>query len=359
MRLCSHAVPRRARRSRTNSLGRLWLARGRSDGARFCRESAALLRAATGGMLAFALAGVGQAARRQGSPKWRAEAVASGERRGHKGFAVELELARAWSAAASGDSRVRASSREASALASLADSTLCGARAARALSAGRPCRRRTALGRLPARSTGRSPQARPRTAASLVAATGPAYSRSRNASPRRTRCSGAEAADARPRTHRPRAGSRAPTRPSSAALADEVRRGEAPTCSPRGRPVDLTPREREIALLAAACPAAAQIADRLVTPCAPSTTICRRLPQARRHATPGPAPRSRGSMGPRRGDARLSRGGRSRPTSDSPPRPGSLMEAKGGSPSNGILNVDRARLAGRLGISSMGRGRRA
>ena len=71
-------------------------------------------------MLAFALAGVVQAAAQAGEPEAARGALAEMERTplGHKGFAVELELARAWSAAASGEiSRARALAREAAALA--------------------------------------------------------------------------------------------------------------------------------------------------------------------------------------------------------------------------------------------------
>ncbi|MGH3995184.1 MAG: hypothetical protein ACRDSN_22305, partial [Pseudonocardiaceae bacterium] len=105
-----------------NSLGLIWLARGRVRTAlRFCRESAALLRDGDAvGMLAFAFAGVGQAAAQAGEPDAARGALAEMERTplGHKGFAVELELARAWSAAASGElSRARELAREAFALA--------------------------------------------------------------------------------------------------------------------------------------------------------------------------------------------------------------------------------------------------
>jgi DNA-binding CsgD family transcriptional regulator len=101
-----------------NSLGLIWLARGRVRTAlRFCRESAALLRDGDAvGMLAFALAGVAQAAAQAGEPRAAREAVAELERTplGHKGFAVELGLARAWTAAASGElTRARGLAREA------------------------------------------------------------------------------------------------------------------------------------------------------------------------------------------------------------------------------------------------------
>ena len=71
-------------------------------------------------MLAFALAGIGQAAAQAGEPDAARAAVAEMERTplGHKGFAIELALARAWSAAAGGElTRARALAREAAALA--------------------------------------------------------------------------------------------------------------------------------------------------------------------------------------------------------------------------------------------------
>jgi len=105
-----------------NMLGVIWLARGRVRTAlRFCRESAALLRDGDApGMLAFALAGIDQAAAQAGEPATARAAIAEMARTplGHKGFAVELELARAWSAAASGElSRARVLAREAAAFA--------------------------------------------------------------------------------------------------------------------------------------------------------------------------------------------------------------------------------------------------
>ena len=89
-----------------NSLGLIWLARGRVMTAlRLCRESAALLRDADPvGMLAFALAGVGQAAAQAGHAEAARDAVVELERTplGHEAWAPELDLARAWSAAAGG-----------------------------------------------------------------------------------------------------------------------------------------------------------------------------------------------------------------------------------------------------------------
>ena len=105
-----------------NMLGLIWLARGRvATALRLCRESAALLRDGDAvGMLAFALAGVAQAAAQAGDAGAARAAVAELDRTplGHKGFAAELGLARAWSAAASGElSRARALARDAAAAA--------------------------------------------------------------------------------------------------------------------------------------------------------------------------------------------------------------------------------------------------
>jgi hypothetical protein len=63
-------------------LGLIWLARGRVRTAlRFCRESAALLRDGDAvGMLALALAGVGQAAAQAGEPDAARAAVREMER---------------------------------------------------------------------------------------------------------------------------------------------------------------------------------------------------------------------------------------------------------------------------------------
>jgi DNA-binding CsgD family transcriptional regulator len=89
------------------SLGLIWLARGRvATALRLCRESAALLRDTDPvGMLAFALGGVAQAAAQAGDGDAAAAAVAELERTalGHKAFAVEAALGRAWAAAAMGE----------------------------------------------------------------------------------------------------------------------------------------------------------------------------------------------------------------------------------------------------------------
>ena len=114
----------RARRSapaiavEANMLGLTWLARGRvATALRLCRESAALLRDGDAvGMLAFALAGVAQAAAQAGDAAAARAAVAESDRTplGRRASRSSSALARAWSAAASGElSGARALAREA------------------------------------------------------------------------------------------------------------------------------------------------------------------------------------------------------------------------------------------------------
>ena len=130
-----------------NSLGLIWLARGRVRTAlRLCRESAALLRDGDGvGMLAFALAGVVQAASQAAEVDAANAALAEMERTplGHKGFSVDLELARVWSAAAKASSRGRRRTRARRPRSHWPrPGRLRGPRAARAVPVGRPDRRR-------------------------------------------------------------------------------------------------------------------------------------------------------------------------------------------------------------------------
>ncbi len=99
------------------ALGYVWLSRGRARTAeRRLRECAALLRDADPvGMLTWSLAGVAQSAAQAGDVSAAREALDEMERRplGHKGFASELGLARAWTAAVAGElSRARDHARE-------------------------------------------------------------------------------------------------------------------------------------------------------------------------------------------------------------------------------------------------------
>ena len=100
------------------TVGTMWLARGRVRTAlRWFREAAALLRDGDAvRMLPWAVAGVAQAAAQAGEAEVARAAVdeLAGLRLGHKGFEVELGLARAWAAAAAGElSRARELAREA------------------------------------------------------------------------------------------------------------------------------------------------------------------------------------------------------------------------------------------------------
>ncbi len=256
-----------------NSLGLIWLARGRVRTAlRFCRESAALLRDGDGvGMLAFALAGVGQAAAQAGEPEAAREAVAEMEHTplGHKGFAFELELARAWSAAASGElSRARELASEASAL---AQSRGQHAYAVRALHErcrlGDPAGAAPELARLAGTVDGPFAANAAAQAAALVAGDGAGLLEvAERFAAADALLVAAEAADAAAAAHR------ATGRLSSARVADaraafwltKCEGARPPTMLAAPEAVDLTPREREIALLAAAGSSSREIADRLV-----------------------------------------------------------------------------------------------
>jgi tetratricopeptide (TPR) repeat protein len=206
-----------------NSLGLIWLARGRVQTAlRFCRESAALLRDGDGaGMLAFALASVAQAAAQAGEPEAARAALAEMERTplGHKGFAGELELARAWTAAASGElSRAREHARGAAALARERGQHAYAARAMHELCRlGDPAAAAPELARLAGASPDDLAAALPPTPRRWSPTTAPRCSTPPSASPRPTLCSW------RPRRRTPRppptatpAGTRAPAPPPRA-----------------------------------------------------------------------------------------------------------------------------------------------
>jgi DNA-binding CsgD family transcriptional regulator len=256
-----------------NSLGLIWLARGRVRTAlRFCRESAALLRDGDGvGMLAFALAGVVQAAGQAGEPEAARDALSEMERTalGHKGFQVELELARAWSAAVSGElSRARALASEASALAGSRGQDAYAVRALHELCRlGDPAGAAPELARLAGRVEGPFAPTAAAHAEALVAGDGAALLEvAERFAAAEALLVAAEAADAAATAHRD-AG-----RPSSARVAaaraalwlTKCEGARPPTMLAAPQAVDLTPREREIALLAAAGASSREIADRLV-----------------------------------------------------------------------------------------------
>jgi DNA-binding CsgD family transcriptional regulator len=273
MRSCCREGPRRPRRSRRTPRGLIWLARGRVRTAlRFCRESAALLRDGDAvGMLAFALAGVAQAAAQAGDADAARAAVTEMERTplGHKGFAVELELARAWSAAAGGElSAATALARRA---AELARSRGQDANAVRALHElcrlGDPAAAAPELGRLAGGLDGPFAPAAAAHAGALAAGDGETLlDVAERFAAADALLVAAEAAHAAAAAHRD-AGRPSSARGAAARAALWLTKCEdARPSTMLGAPeaADLTPREREIALLAAAGASSRDIADRLV-----------------------------------------------------------------------------------------------
>jgi len=255
------------------SQGLIWLARGRVQRAqRFCREGAALLRDgdAVGG-LAFALAGVAQAAAQAGDGAAATEALTEMDRTplGHKGWAVELQLARAWTAAVTGElSAARGHAREAADFAVERGQYAYAVRALHAL-----CRLGDAataapeLTRLATQVDGPFAAIAAAYAQALVADDGAALA---DAAERLAGIDAllvaAEAADAAARAHA------AAGRDDSARLAaarsavwlDQCEGARPPTLLAAPEAAELTPREREIALLAAGGESSREIADRLV-----------------------------------------------------------------------------------------------
>jgi DNA-binding CsgD family transcriptional regulator len=256
-----------------NMLGLTWLARGRVRTAmRLCRESAALQRDADGtGMLAFALAGVAQAAAQAGQADAARAAVAEMRRTrlGHGGFAVEVGLAQAWSAAATGElSRARALARGAAELARERGQDAYAARALHDLCRlGDPAGAAPRLGELAARVDGPFAGAaaahavalRDRDGAALLAA-------AERFAAEDALLVAAEAAQAAAVAHRD-AGRSSSARTAEARAGLWLTRCEgarAPTLPGPPDAAGLTPREREIALLAASGSTSREIADRLV-----------------------------------------------------------------------------------------------
>ena len=256
-----------------NSLGLIWLARGRVRTAlRFCRESAALLRDGDAvGMLAFALAGVAQAAANAGELEAARGALAEMERTplGHQGFAVELELARAWSAAASGElSRARGLASEAAALARSRGQDAYAVRALHELCRlGDPATAAPELNRLAGRVDGPFAATAGAHAAALVAGDGAALlDVAERFAAEDALLVAAEAADAAGAAHRD-AGRLSSARVAAARAAFWLTKCEGarpPTMLAAPEAVDLTRREREIALLAAGGASSPQIAEKLV-----------------------------------------------------------------------------------------------
>jgi len=256
-----------------NMLGLIWLARGRVRTAlRFCRESAALLRDGDGvGMLAFACAGVAQAAAQAGEADTARAAIAELERTplGHKGFAVELELARAWSAAASSElSRARESARAAAALARSRGQDAYAVRALHELCRlGDPATAAPELALLAERVDGPYAAIAAAHAAALVAGDGAALltvaDRFADQGALLVAAEVAGAAAAANRDDGRHASARAATARAAVWLA-HCEGANPPTLPATSAAVDLTRREREIAMLAATGSSSREIAARLV-----------------------------------------------------------------------------------------------
>ena len=254
-------------------LGLISLARGRVRTAlRLARESAALLRGADGvGMLAFALAAVGQSAAQAGEPDAARAAIAELERTplGHKGFAVELELARAWSAAADGElSRSLALARDAATFARSHGQDAYAVRALHELCRlGDPATAAPELARLAERVDGPFAATAAAHAAALTARDGAALlDVAERFAERDALLVAAEAAHAAAAAHRD-AGRAASARAAAARAGLWLTHCEGarpPSLSGPPEAAGLTRREREIALLAAGGSSSREIADRLV-----------------------------------------------------------------------------------------------
>ena len=255
------------------SLGLIWLARGRVRTAlRYGREGSALLRDADGtGMLAFARASVVQAAAQAGEPEQAREMLAEMEGTPllHKGFQVEVELARAWGAAAGGElSRARLLAAEAGALAESRGQAAYAVRALHELCRlGDPGAAAPELANLAARVDGPFAGTAAAHAAALVAGDGAALMEvAERFAAADALLVAAEAAAAAAAAHR-EAGRLSSSRAADARAALWLTKCEGarpPTLLAAPAAAELTPREREIALLAAGGSSSREIAERLV-----------------------------------------------------------------------------------------------
>ena len=222
-------------------------------------------------MLAFALAGIGQAAAQAGEADAAGAAVAELDRTplGHKGFAIELGLARAWTAAAGGElTRARGLARDAAALARSRGQHAYEARALHDLARlGDPAAAAPALAELAGRVDGPFAACAADHAAALAAGDGAALlAVAERFADEDALLVAAEAADAAAAAHR-EAGREASARAAAARAGlwlTECEGARPPTLFAAPRAAGLTPREREIALLAAAGSSSREIADRLV-----------------------------------------------------------------------------------------------
>jgi DNA-binding CsgD family transcriptional regulator len=255
------------------SLALIWLARGRVRTAlRLARESVALLRDADPpGMLAFALAALVASAAQAGEPETAHEALHELERTplGHQAFAVEMELARAWGAACGGQlTRARALAESAAALAERRGQHAYAVRALHELCrVGGAAEAAPRLATLAGAVDGPFAPAAAAHAAALVARDGAALlAAAERLAALDALLIAAEAADAAAAAYR-HAGRASSARRAAARAArwlGECEGARPPTLLAPAAAAELTPREREIALLASGGASSRQIAGSLV-----------------------------------------------------------------------------------------------
>ena len=222
-------------------------------------------------MLAFALAGVAQAAAQAGDVEAARAAVDELDRTplGHQGFAVELGLARAWTAAACGElTRAREHARAAAALARERGQDGYAARALHELCRlGDPAGAAPELAWLERSVDGPFVATATAHAAALVAGDGAALlDAAERFAAAGAMLVAAEAADAAAAAHREsgRASSARVAAARAALWLASCEGARPPTLLATPEAADLTPREREVALLAATGMSSREIADRLV-----------------------------------------------------------------------------------------------
>jgi len=222
-------------------------------------------------MLAWALAGAGQAAAQAGDAARARRAVEEMEALplGHRGFESELGLGRAWSAAAAGElTRARALAADTIELARSRGQDTSTMRALHELCRlGDAAAAAPGLARLARTHDGPFAPAAAAHAAALAARDGAALlEAAERFADLGALLLAAEAAEAAAAAHHD-AGRAASARTAAARAAAWLRECEgARPPTPAGAPVaaELTPREREVALLAATGLSSREIADRLV-----------------------------------------------------------------------------------------------